>query len=267
MTLCSKHLNQLPKLRVFPKMMNSNDASFVTWRNIPQALQDTVFGWIRINHNSDQIIPTDIKQLCLAFYFMIEYLTEHGDHLIINDRLDIVGNTEYIWNTVYGNISITNQDPSIKYIYKWSIKILEIRSEISIGLDVSNKKYINSDFAKKDGHYFYQFTTKGQCYINSPDHMMTYWNKSETATNIYLALGGKYHNDSESNNGTFFEGDTMDMIYNTRKREIEIIKNENYTVGILSNVEIPKNCCYFAITLGAEGDRVKLTDFTQTQLK
>ena len=140
-------------------------------KNIDQVTKDIVFGYIRQceinllpNNNTFFNISSLIKFICIIYYWRQEYFTSHGSCSKLNDEKDIVTNTEYKTNTVYGNININNK---ISCIYLWTFKIINWwipTGQIFIGIDSSNKKFIEKNFTSHYNHknpVYYAFDSDG----------------------------------------------------------------------------------------------------------
>ena len=125
-----------------------------------------VFGYVRkcqysLPQNSSYYnIPQLIYFICYAFYTKTEYFTKYGKHIKLNDEQDTVSNIYSSASTAYGNININGNDDG-NIIYLWTLKILSLSTNypvIVIGIDSSNKMYINERFVTTSNkHLFYVF--------------------------------------------------------------------------------------------------------------
>ena len=121
-----------------------------------QSRKDLIFGYIRElskSHAFDLNIPLVIKYFCLQYYFINEYFTRHGNNIAItnsqgtNNNLDIMKVKKFgVKGTVYGNINI---DISYdEHIWKFIVNV-DTESALRIGIDSSNKRWINNDFTEQ----------------------------------------------------------------------------------------------------------------------
>ena len=98
------------------------------------------------------IIPSLVISICILFYHLKEYFTICGDYM----KIDVDGrkvSSQHIdsstWksNTVYGNVAMNNKTHCI---YTWTINtIKQNKYVITIGLDSSNKKFINDEMTHR----------------------------------------------------------------------------------------------------------------------
>ena len=142
-----------------------------------------VFGYVsKIESKlSTQIIPIAIKYICLRYYLIIKQFGDHGSFIKLNENQNIahyIGNSGQ-WNTVYGTNVI---DPGNKHIkkYKWKLKLLNFddhdRNGFYIGIDSSNKKFVEQDFTvhTENTNPFYAFTLTGYGWQINKEHDLMY---------------------------------------------------------------------------------------------
>ena len=112
----------------------------------------SVFGYLRDHEKKQSInIPEMIKYICLNYYLLTEKFTKHGDAMSLNESKDTVQKNDNIdvVNSVYGDVPIDIKDESI-IEYEWKFKIEgDLSLWFGIGIDSSNKEWINADFAAK----------------------------------------------------------------------------------------------------------------------
>ena len=107
-------------------------------------------------------VPSVILHLCMIYYMTTEHFILH-DSISLNDEKTIIKATKQGFKTIYGNIKISNYYPTI---YKWCFKIIAKRDAICIGIDSSNKKYIDNDFSSPNvnSNPFYAYYNGGLKY-------------------------------------------------------------------------------------------------------
>ena len=133
-------------------------------KSIPQSIKDIIFGYLRNNqqilfkskNNPYYNIPQLVAFIILSFYQNVEYFSEHGQSIKLNKKTNTISHEGKEYGTAYGNININGE---INALYIWTIKILLDRKCIYIGLDSSNKKFINDDFSDyaTNNNDFYAF--------------------------------------------------------------------------------------------------------------
>lgn len=110
----------------------------------------------------DKILPKEIKQLCLAFYFSIDYFSKCGKSIILltkDKHNDLISaNRATSWNTAYGDLPIVIKNTP-NHIYSWTISTTD--RNISIGLDSSEFSALNTDFIISTGIYHCWATNQG----------------------------------------------------------------------------------------------------------
>ena len=120
---------------------------------------------LQSNDNPYYNIPPLVFALTLLYFWNPEYFTVHGNYIKLNETKDIMEFTEDYdnsnSNTAYGNIVITKNDTG-KFI--WTFKIVKPHQEaiIAIGIDSSNKKFVNNRFYHTDNkNMFYGYQSYG----------------------------------------------------------------------------------------------------------
>ena len=104
--------------------MSVNEFTFGSSKDVDQRTKDIVIGYIKqcqkllpFKNNSYYNIPPLIEHVCIYYYWIKEYFTDHGDSIILNDDKNIATNTVDSYETVYGNILIKRIDNL--YQIKW----------------------------------------------------------------------------------------------------------------------------------------------------
>ena len=135
---------------------------FEKLKQVDQRTRDLVTGFIKsieIQLNDDPIIPSLVVTICILFYHLGEIFTVCGDHMEVRDtgRGLSIFEQRPTRETAYGNVIINDK---YKCIYRWDIKILKFaftEYDTFIGIDSSNKEYINSGFYERYWDTFYAF--------------------------------------------------------------------------------------------------------------
>ena len=119
-------------------------------KKVDDITKNAVYGFMR---RCQKLLPCDnpyynipllIKNICINYYWISEYFTSHGSNFRLNDKKNMVTNTGGWLDTAYGNIEIDSKP----ILYEWYFKIIQ-DGDIFIGIDSSNKEFINADFSKK----------------------------------------------------------------------------------------------------------------------
>ena len=214
---------------------------------IPQEIQDIVFGWIKQTKQEifpsayQYEIPPLINYVILLYYYHGEYFSKHGSNLLCNDTKDVIKLIRMDDCSAYGNIMINN-----KYhkIYQWKFKIIEGSRGICIGIDSSNKLHINERFQNGDdmAPQFYGYGSNGRRYEPDDCNVLTVWTKE----------------------AYYKTGDTVKMICNTMHQTLEFWVNSKLCVT-WNNIDFDQTKFYhMAISLYSTQDSLKLIDFHQS---
>ena len=73
---------------------------FVKIKNIDEKIKDIVCGYIRRcqyllpNNNPYYNIPSLVEHLCITYYWISEYFTDHGNSITVNEQKNIATNTD-----------------------------------------------------------------------------------------------------------------------------------------------------------------------------
>ena len=157
-------------------------------------------------------IPALVTFMILDYYYLREIFSDHG-HKTKIDRTGLIAsiNDQDEDNTVYGTVII---DFNESYIYKWSIKVIELtytgdRSDMAIGIVAIDK--INGG----NGDFTYQSDDDFVAY-----HSMSIYSGSKK----YFEIG--YNEFADNDAEQYDKGDVITMEINTKDVTIEFWKNK-----------------------------------------
>ena len=243
-------------------MAQITSTAFEQIKNINQKVKDIVFGYIRLsqcllpnNNNSYYNIPSLVSYICILYYNQTERFSKYPknmkhDELKNNIRVISTGR-----GTVYGDIMI---DCSIPSIYEWIIKIIKMNGDdwddpIIIGIDSSNKQYIDSNFCTgftTENNRFYGYSTCGliENYNNYPNEQNRFLRMP-----IFFDIDG------------FGQNDIIKLYLNTKNKQLKIYKNDKEMQGEITDIDINEKY-YFAVSLSTMGDEIELIDFVYSAL-
>lgn len=222
----------------------------------------SVFGYLR-EHEADRSIniPMMIKYVCLNFYLLEEKFTKHGTHMVVNNlknKAEIIfepnNNTPSIIhgesaNTVYGDDVINFADESISE-YKWKFKITgDLSHSFSVGIDSSNKKWINDDFSST-------FFNKSKFYAwdidTSVGDVMSYHHGDTKRTVI-----NKYAED---------EHHTVDMVLTLNMRDTSLhFEFDQQEMQSYKNISLDARQYYIAVCMCIPNQEISLQEFSIKQ--
>eukprot|EP01084_Bolivina_argentea_P258825 436508_1 len=211
-----------------------------------QRTKDIVFGYIRtlerllkLNYST----PLQIQYCCLHYYFTQEYFTKCGDCMKLNEIRDTVckstGGGKFNYNSAYGNFVIDATKTEVTE-YIWHIKLINVTAGYAyVGIDSSNKQYINSRFTDpmQNGSVFYGFRSDG--YIDWNDKRGCSWRR----------YGSKCTNN-----------DTITMIVNINYKNITFYVNEEDLGVAVANIEVDK-IYNLGVNLYSVGQSVQILKF------
>ena len=218
--------------------------------------------------SKNDVIPLSIFEICAIYYFH-EHLEKCANFMDINNAKNIATiksnnknnqifkpnkkiNRKKLRGTVYGHYMINSQydgydiniyDNSDNNIYEWTLKIDQMSSWITIGIDSSLQKHINDDFSDQDGYTYYAYGSSGYIYQNKYDFRS-------------VEYGIEYKTNDE-----------IKMVLNKKNRSIKYYVNDK-DQGIAFNlihIKYPYRY-HFAVCL-AEGTIVRLISFQTKQSK
>ena len=210
-----------------------------------QKTKDIVNGFIR---DSQNLLPNDKNQyynipslvfiITILYYYNPEYFTIHGDLMELNQDKNIVTMNGFYSSTsikaVYGNVMI-EMGSTGKHIWTFNIIKPNQQAIIVIGIDSSNKQFINSDMNTTSNYYpFYGYQSYG-------DDIMF------PAQNEWPSYAG-YRIYNESVDKNTYEYDYGD-VYSDAKNEIKMELNmDNKTLKYYVNGKDQgiafKNICF-----------------------
>ena len=238
-----EHKNQNLFNIMSSRCMIDNDF-FSKFKSVDSDTKDMVFGYIRKcqhllpNNNSYYNIPSLVEHICIIYCWIPEYFSDHGHVITLNDNKNIAKNKHNDGQTVYGNCDIVDNT----MLYQWTFKI--IGSEyIYIGIDSSNKNYINTDFSEP--------------YINSYDFY------------AYNSVGKIYSRNNvgrEWKNG-FKRGDIVKMEVDAMNKTLSFYINDEYQGIAVQNIDFENKKYNMAIYLYDNRNEIELMDFQQISHK
>ena len=120
-----------------------------------------LFGYIHEAHSlldTNKNIPDLITYICLSYYYIAEFFTKFGDSIEYDIETCTVTNVSSELRspaTAYGNIALTTYGKTMLFkqkltynLYIWKIKVIRnATGYLCIGIDSSNKAYLNRDYA------------------------------------------------------------------------------------------------------------------------
>ncbi len=184
-------------------------------------------------------VPSDIVFLCLMYCGSFEYISCYGSNIEYNEETKTMTHTGGHYNSAYGHVKIYYDGRTNKYI--WTLKIIKNFRFICIGIDASNKGYVDGD------------------YTDSNDSI------GFGGKRIYIQLDGK--RERKKTGGNIFginDGDTIVMELNIELSQIIFLKkhtDKKYSVNLKKDV-FQNKVFYLAIYLPNINDSVQLLDFT-----
>ena len=133
-------------------------------KTVDDATVNLVYGYIRRSQAlfEDKIIPDEITNICIIYYFVPEFFVKCGKYMKIlkkhvsNDLISSTSSGD--WSTAYGN-QIINMNETPNMTYQWTIKTTN--KWLIMGLESTDFKNLNVDLTNTDGH-LYKNTNK-QC--------------------------------------------------------------------------------------------------------
>ena len=204
----------------------------------------TIFGYI---HKHEQIqsitIPLLINYICLNYYLLNEKFTKHGEQIELNPFYNTIKLKNCTNNTAYGDLIINDTDESVNE-YQWHFKA-DLLGWIGVGIDSSNKQYINDDFTNPDVNksLFYA------CILN-PIRKEAY-------------LYNTYGLGNSKLNIEFFEH--FKMILNQKNKKLKFEFNDEKLTIYHPNINFNNIQYHMAIALSQSQGFVKLTKFIMKQ--
>ena len=199
--------------------------------NVDQETSYLVSGYIRAIQKefNERIIPTEVIDLCIIYYFITEFFSKCGKDMKISaDNDSFTTKLEgYSWNTAYGN-NIIDMNKTPNLIYEWTIQCTE--KYFILGLESTDFKNINTDISDS-GRYFYK-DTKQKCKYYG------WYTASSLHTNNYMndAIHHKTFNEDWSSDLQDIDREIM-MELNCKNKTISYsVNNKNYGIAF-KNVE------------------------------
>lgn len=229
------------------------DLLFEKIKLVDQKTKDLVAGFIRNSEqefNENAIIPSSITTICTLFYYLGEFFADCGKNMVIENEMKILKiaaprHWKVVRNTGYGNVNINNE---YNCIYSWTLKLVALDSfNTYIGIDSSDKEYIDDNFSSGQNNTYYLITSRGV--------------KSYQVSKVDETHGsGSYGREMEA-------GDVIKMEINTKDTTMEVWIN-NQSQGIaFKDIAFDEVEYHFAISLCTNEANfatcVELVDFKQ----
>ena len=218
-----------------------------------QRTEDIVFGFMKEAQNmlpykekSYFTIPPSIGYIVLSYYRGIEYFSAHGPKMTLNEDRDTckyVGNGDA--NTVYGEFSINDKSEYDKLIWNFAINIPDRQTIAAIGIDSTDKKYVDSTFVGVDNVMF-----AWQCSIYT----------AHTNGTIYRSDGG-YLDGENYGESSFVRPDTKVLMeLDIRNKTLKYCLNDKDQGIALYDLDFQDREYHLAITVDEKAD-IQLLDF------
>ena len=199
---------------------------------------------------SDQIIPIQIVQVILAFYYIVERFVECGNERIVfhDEGMRIVnGTNEY--DSAYGVFEIDcDKEKEMSQIskhrlFKWVFDIIKDGQRcVTIGIDETKREGINLRFHERHESVNYSF---------------------RAGRLIYRKLPNLLYRNKEVNHG-YYAGDSLTMILNLKEKALyyHVKTKENEAKMIIIKDIETENVTYCAAVYLWGGAEVRLTKFS-----
>ena len=183
----------------------------------------------------NHVTPLQIQYCCLDYYLLREYFTKYGDNLKINENMDKITPTHFIYNSAYGNILI---DPENKYIeeYKWDFKVSG--NCAYIGIDSSDKQHTNNRFTD-------QLINDCDFYGYCLDCFFEWQSDKEFKMLSY---------------GYPIKGDTVSMMVNVKNGTMKYYRDGDNLGKVETKIPLSKKY-HLAVSIYTLGDFVQIIDF------
>ena len=159
--------------KTYPKIMTS----LTKLKQADTRSKDAVFGYSRLCSNELLInIPMMVQYLFLAYYWIYDKFTIHGDGLIVaSENYNLIRNVSrssaLIWNTVYGRQGVINYNDTSIIKYEWIFRFKKTDDPLILfGFDSSNGECINEDFSDNsiNKEQFIVVGDDGNTYCSAP---------------------------------------------------------------------------------------------------
>eukprot|EP01084_Bolivina_argentea_P289341 496816_1 len=222
---------------------------FQLLKHTPDQTKYAVSGYIRrsqsvlsnkpyFNINVDIICNT-----CIMYYWIREYFTKHGKHIILDAMKHIVTWEVDAFQTVYGNINVCYDKKNSFNLYKWTLKILHKDMSrnfyMAIGLEASNKS--NTE----------RIYTNTHC----PHYAYKSCKQKSSKESSYVSYGDGYT-----------MGDIIIMECNINKRTLRYFVNDNDQKNAFTDMDFTEQKVYHLAVYGHDKDcSIQLIDFEQNQ--
>ena len=208
----------------------------------------SVFGYLRDQEKHESInIPMMIKYICLNYYLLTDKFTKCGEKITLHHDNHIEAPLKRVsnYNTAYGDILINNKDESISsFEWTFNVKLGSPIGWIGIGIDSSDKLWINTDFTNKYTFYAFVFSPNSK--------KASAWYESGTGANATRDSCRMNMKDSSEQKITMI----FDVLNGTLKFEMngELLAMRIYNIDMNADY-------HMAVVMGYPGQSVTLTQF------
>ena len=208
-----------------------------------------IFGYSREKQDALSIkIPMMVQYLFLAYYWIQELFTKHGQGMRMDASCKkVTREGDYIlinewYNTVYGNNVVDVNDTSIR-CYKWRFKIYGEPFILGIDSSTNVDKLINWDFANP--------------YENKADYYSIC-----TAGETAYTINSKSDSNERSFDKIWGDGDIITLTLLMDWKELLCTVNDAYEYTVAENIDFDKFKSFnVAISIERESDSVELLSF------
>ena len=224
--------------------------SFDKLRLVPTRSKNLIFGFVHETEKElSMTIPDLITTICIFYYYQFEYFTVCGPRIEIGESGNVASfvmddsicmKDSDTSNSIYGCVSVESND-FVKYIWEFKIHQFSKFGDIYIGIDSTNKKWINLDFSEWDdpeNGIYYAWGTDGQKYTNNEG------NDTEERTEAVIQ-----------------QGNIIRMELDVTARTLTYYKNGRVTDAKFNNLLLKDHVYHLAIALASKGTSVELINF------
>lgn len=193
-------------------------------------------------------IPELVNHICINFYNNPEYFSKWNERYFAMDK----NQTGYSIKTgsapegsFYGNVDIV-EDSFSKYT--WKFNIISFRTLMAIGIDASNKKYIDKDFhdcGNTNPYYAIEVYREGEFLLYS------HHDDEDTFRDEY----------GDIRKNKYIEGSEIIMELDLKKRTLSYYVDDEYLGVAFQDIYFKPDTKY-NMTVFVSGVRVQLMDFS-----
>ena len=183
-----------------------------------------------------------VKYWVLSYYNPTEAISTYGKHLKYDDINNIIKNIGYSVGTAYGSVNI-DFDRDDYMLYIWTLKIKFEIGRIYIGIDSSNKLYINDDFSSPNNDKYDYYSIASQ----------------------YIFAQNVHCEQEYLDRFKWINGDIIKIAVNTKTKTIRLKQNLFPYINVFKNIEFKNKIFNLAITLSIH-ESVQIIDFMQIKI-